>query len=210
MEGREATPVTLLQLPRQVPGDAEIRPALRSSLLSSVAGDKDVAVFEELGICRGQVRIDLAVVNGTLDGYEIKSDRDSLRRLGAQIELYSRVLDRATLVVGNRYLAGAAGMLPDWWGILRIEPTPGQPRFGVVRDGSPNPGLDPRALAELLWLEDALLLLDRCGGARGVKGKPRRLVWDRVAERCAVEEIGEAVRTSLKARAARRAPPPRS
>ena len=34
---------------------------------------------EELGVCRGRVRVDVAVVNGTLHGYEIKSDRDSLR-----------------------------------------------------------------------------------------------------------------------------------
>jgi hypothetical protein len=190
--------------------DIDIRPALRAEVLSSVAKNDDVAVFEELGICRGRVRVDLAVVNGTLDGYEIKSDRDSLRRLGAQIDFYSRVLDRATLVVGERHLTDAVAVLPSWWGILRVEPTPGRPRFGVVREGRVNPERNPRALAELLWLDDALALLERCGAARGVKGKPRRLVWDRVCERCEVEEIGEAVRTSLKARVARQVPRPPS
>ena len=34
----------------------------------------------------------MTLVSGTLHGYEIKSDRDSLRRLARQVALYSAVL----------------------------------------------------------------------------------------------------------------------
>src|ERR1700752_2733932 len=91
--------------------DADIRSALRSWLLAEDGSKGDTVVIDELGICCGVVRIDLAVVNGTLHGYEIKSDIDSLRRLALQIELYSKVLDRATLVVGQRHLDEALDML---------------------------------------------------------------------------------------------------
>ena len=64
-------------------------------------------MVDELGVCRGQVRIDVAVVNGRFHGYEIKSDRDSLRRLDGQVDLYSKVLDRATIVVGDRHFTEA-------------------------------------------------------------------------------------------------------
>ncbi|HET7057847.1 MAG TPA: sce7726 family protein, partial [Nitrospiraceae bacterium] len=69
-------------------GDSDIRRVLRSKLLLKHADELDTVIIEELGLCRGQVRVDLSVVNGLLHGYEIKSDRDSLRRLRSQAELY--------------------------------------------------------------------------------------------------------------------------
>jgi hypothetical protein len=46
-------------------GDEDIRPALRSHLLAKHAPEAETVVLEELGICCGQVRVDLAVVNGS-------------------------------------------------------------------------------------------------------------------------------------------------
>lgn len=190
--------------------DADIRPALLTRLRSALAGDTDTAIVEELGICRGQVRIDLAVVNGTIHGYEIKSERDSLRRLSAQAAVYSRVLDQATLVVTPRHIVDALQIVPDWWGILRCEPAPGGLRFRAVRRGRRNPGREARSLVELLWLDDSIALLERHNAVRGVKGKPRREVWDRVCETIAVSDIASAVRARLKARVMQSAPSPLS
>jgi hypothetical protein len=181
--------------------DADIRPALRSNLLDKHADQLDTAIFEELGICRGRVRVDVAVVNGTFHGYEIKSDRDSLRRLDVQADVYGKVLDRATLVVGERHLSDALDLLPAWWGVLLIHPAASGPRFRTVRRGRKNPRKDPRSLVELLWLEDALALLETRNIARGVRGKPRWFVWDRICEHFGVDEIAAAVRAQLKARA---------
>jgi hypothetical protein len=188
-------------------GDAGIRPALRSRLLDMHTDEADTVIVEELGVCRGRVRVDVAVVNGSLHGYEIKSDKDSLRRLGVQIDFYGRVLDRATLVVGERHLSEVVDRLPSWWGVLRIDPARGEPRFKTVRRGRRNPRKDPRSLVELLWLDDAIALLESRNVARGVRGKPRHIVWDRVCELFTVGEIAAAVRTQLKARATRRALP---
>jgi hypothetical protein len=186
--------------------DADIRPALRSNLLGKHADEADTVIIEELGVCRGRVRVDLAVVNGTLHGYEIKSDRDSLRRLTTQIDFYGRVLDRATLVVGERHLTNALDILPAWWGVLHVQQAPRRQRFRTIRRGRKNPQRDPRALVELLWLDDALALLETREVAKGVRGRPRRLVWDRVCEHFHIDEIAAAVRAQLKARAAPQAP----
>ena len=183
--------------------DEDIRPALRSHLLAKHSREVETVVLEELGICCGQVRVDLAVVNGMIHGYEIKSDRDSLRRLGTQVDLYSRVLDQATLVVGDRHLSEAMEFVPFWWGILRVEPASRSPRFKTVRRGTRNPQRDPRSLVELLWLDDAIALLEQYNAARGVRGKPRRIVWDRICEHFDVDEIAAVVRGHLKARAER-------
>jgi hypothetical protein len=175
-------------------------------LLAAHGCQPDSILLEELGICRGQVRIDIAVVNGSVHGYEIKSDRDSLRRLAGQVELYSRVLDSATLVVGDRHLAEALKFLPKWWGVLRVEETSGPPRFRAVRRAANNPHRDSRSLVELLWLDDALVLLEAADAARGVRGKPRCVVWDRVCEKLSIDEIALAVRSRLKARAPQKSP----
>src|SRR5689334_4538281 len=92
--------------------DTGIRLALRSSLLLKHSQESDTIFIDELGLCRGQARVDVAVVNGVLHGYEIKSDRDSLRRLQSQVALYSKVLELATLVVTDRYLPEARDKVP--------------------------------------------------------------------------------------------------
>lgn len=187
-----------------VPADRDLRPGIRTWISASVGESAGTVLIEELGICRGQARVDFVVVNGSLDGYEIKSDRDSLRRLAGQVESYGKVLDRVTLVVGRRHLREAKEIVPPWWGIVRIEAGEASARFVTVRKGRKNPACDPRSLVELLWRDDAIALLEQHGVAGGVRGKPRRAVWDRICERLGGDEIATAVREQLKAR---RAPP---
>jgi biotin operon repressor len=182
--------------------DADIRAALRTRLRSTQRRHPGTVIVDELGICRGEVRIDVALINGSLHGYEIKSDRDTLRRLNGQVELYGKVLDKATLVVGDRYLDMTADLLPDWWGLLRVTPGDKGLHFETVRRPRLNPDRDARALAEFLWLDDALALLKRHGLDRGVRTKPRRFIWDRISESLDIEVIADAVRDHLKSRTA--------
>ncbi len=179
--------------------DAEIRPALRALLLRRHASESDTVLIEELGLRRGHVRVDLAVVNGALHGFEIKSDRDSLRRLAVQVDLYSQVLDRATLVVGERFAPLATSLVPAWWAVVRVSSKSSGLQFTTLRRSRLNPQRNARVLAELLWSGQALALLEARGAARGMRGKPRRVLWDRVCECISVDEIAAAVRHRLKA-----------
>lgn len=188
--------------------EVAIRPALRSWFDALNGDTPGTGWIEELGICRGQVRIDLALIGGDFHGFEIKSDRDSLRRLDGQVAMYSKVLDHATLVVGNRYLSAALAVLPDWWGVILVRSSLNGPQFTEIRQCRANPDRDPRAIVELLWLDDAVDLLDQRNAARGVRGKHRGLVWDRVCEHFELDEIADVVRKHLKARIARQAPGP--
>ncbi len=180
--------------------DAEIRPPLRSKILGDY-GDSDSVLIEELGLCRGQVRVDMALVNGHLYGFEIKSDRDSLKRLGVQAEIYSKVFDRMTIVASERHLDGVLECLPPWWGVLQVVQGASGVRFKPHRKGRRNPSRDSRTLVELLWLDDAITFLEQRDSARGVRGKPRRVVWDKVCDCYTLDEIAENVRERLKARA---------
>jgi hypothetical protein len=181
--------------------DSDIRAELKLTVLSLLDDEPETVVIDELGICQGEARVDLALVNGKIHGYEIKSDRDSLRRLAKQVDLYGKVVDQATLVVGQRHFEAAKAVLPEWWGLLYVERTSKGIRFTAQRQAQTNPGRDARALVEFLWLEDAIMLLERHGLDRGVRSKPRRIVWDRVCDSFDIEVIGTAVRAQLKARA---------
>lgn len=189
-----------------LPGDREIRLALRHHLRRRWAEQPTTLFIEELGLCRGQVRVDLAVVNGLLHGYEIKSDRDRLNRLPTQVQMYSAVLDRATIVTGRRHLHDVLKIVPVWWGVLGVELDQGRAVVRSVRPAHENPGRVPRALAELLWRDEALALLESRRAAQGVRSKPRAAIWDRLCEVLDVTEIAAAVRNRLRSRAENSAP----
>ena len=157
----------------------------------------DTLLLEEFGICRGLGRIDMVVVNTSLEGYEIKSDRDDMRRIERQVELYSKVLDRATVVVGERHLSSIFDIVPGWWGVLYFG---SGPRIESLRHSKKNRSVDARALVELMWYDEAIGVLEERSAARGVRGKPRSIVWDRVCETLAPQEIAAKVRERIKAR----------
>nr|MBA2702680.1 sce7726 family protein [Blastocatellia bacterium] len=83
--------------------DKQLRHAVKTKVLERYAGDPETRILDELGLRHGAARIDIAVVNGILHGFELKSDMDSLKRLPHQVQIYSSVLDKVTLVVGRRH-----------------------------------------------------------------------------------------------------------
>ena len=192
---------------REVMGDRDIRPLLRRWILAQHQDSAGPVIIEELGLCRGLVRVDLVAVDRLLHGYEIKSDRDSLRRLPSQAAIYNRVLDEVTLVVSRRHLDRALGVIPPWWGVLLLPTGAGEGELLPHRPARRNPAKDPRALAELLWYDDALDLLERRRLARGVRGKPRRALWNRISAHLPPAEITAEVCARLRARAAGRGSP---
>ena len=185
--------------------DAEyLREVLHHELNQRYEGEPDTVIIDELGICQGKARVDLAVVNGQLHGYEIKSERDSLRRLESQCEPYSMVFDRVTLVCGERHLAEALVNIPSWWEVLSITPSGPNLSLQCVQTGADNPNINARALVELLWSQQALSLVAQRHSLKGLRGKPRAVIWDKICELFTIEEVATAVRIHLKATAKNR------
>lgn len=181
--------------------DGDLRVALTHRLVRRHAHDPHTLILQELGLRHGRARVDVAVVNGSLHGYELKSDSDSLVRLSRQARIYGSVLDRVTLVVGRRHAEAAMQMIPDWWGVQMAEMGPrGGILFSSLRRAKNNPSLDPVAVAKLLWREEALELLDQLGAAKGFKSKPRAAIYARLAEVAHPEEIRSRVRDRLRGR----------
>jgi hypothetical protein len=174
---------------------------LKQNLLSHYAADPDTVVIEELGILHGRCRIDLAVVNGRIHGYELKSDLDTLNRLPDQVHAYSAVFDCVTLAVGERHLRRAIEIVPDWWGVSVARFDRGQLCFRALKLPLTNPSPDAMSVARLLWRNEAVDLLGEVCGKRAVRSKPRERIY---AELVAVASSGylrAAVRRCLKNRA---------
>ena len=203
------------RMPRNSPTNAlspgctaeSLRSHLRQHLASRYPSESGAAFIDELGLCQGSARMDLAVVNGQLHGYEIKSERDNLRRLRAQSALYSRVFDRVTLVCSERHVYKALDIIPDWWEVLRILHTNQGITFKLFRRGRKNPQKNARALVEFLWLEEAVALLGQHDALRGLRGKPRAILWDRLCDMLGPEEVAAVVCAHLKATAEMRGRP---
>lgn len=188
--------------------DIDVRRALHVRLHAEHAAERDETLFvDELGLC-GRVRVDVAVVNGALSGYELKSERDTLRRLPTQVAVYSQVLDFATLVVASNHAADARHNLPRWWGLIEARTVNGSVRLRTARAAKRNPHVDPMALAQLLWRDEALAELEERGLADGVRSKPRLRIWQKLAEEVPLVDLQFSVRSRLKARTNWRVAPP--
>lgn len=181
--------------------DGDLRAAMRTDVLREHLGQPGTRVLEELGLGHGEVFVDVAVIHEELHGYELKSERDTLDRLPRQAQAYGAVLDRAALVASERHLRRAEGMLPPWWGLYLARPCEARHlQIERVRPAARNPEQRLLAVAALLWRDEALGLLEKAGQARGMSGKPRRYLYERLTEVLAPETLLNAVRSQLKAR----------
>ena len=180
--------------------DIDIRRALRTEMRRVHSGEPDTLIVEELGLCQGAVRVDLAVVNGTIHGFEIKSDQDTLARLPVQSDVYSRTFDYVTLITAPAHMRKAKAIVPKWWGVWTATERDGRVSLKETRRPRPNPVADSYLLAQLLWRDETLQLLEERGLAKGVRSKPRDVLWRRLATAFSAAELGAAVREVFKCR----------
>lgn len=185
-----------------------MRKALHEQMLVRFKKDGVSRVLDELAVGYDEARVDVAVINGALHGYEIKSDSDTLERLPHQIKAYCQALDYVTLVASPRHLEKASIMVPEWWGLVSAQSIRnGLVKLRTVRRRRRNPRITPLGLAVFLWREEALAFLEQ-RGERGIRGWTKAQLWDLMAARASANEISVYVRKCLKTRPAWRADEP--
>ena len=189
--------------------DLMIRTLLRGGLKEKHSKDKRVRIIEELGVHHGNARVDIAVVNGIMHGYEIKSDLDTLLRLPEQIEVYNSVFDKMTLVVGKSHLYEAIKMIPDWWGVIVAKADKnGVVTFNTIREEEINEDQNKLSVAKLLWREEALGILEEMDEANGLRSKSRDLIYSKLSTVLDQETLGKKVRETIFIRTAWRSESP--
>jgi hypothetical protein len=183
--------------------DREIRTALHAKLLKSHHTAPDTLVVDELGLSHAKVRIDIAVINGCVHGYEIKSSLDTLDRLPSQLAFYRRCLGRLTLVCASTHSKRALTLLPDWCGLVEVEKGPrGAIHLTTTRRSRANPELDAVQLAHLLWRGEAADLLARHGASPRELRSPRKKLYAMLADFMSPKELTAAIREFMQQRQA--------
>lgn len=178
--------------------DKLIRSALKKQLEKEYREDLNAKIIEELGISHGAARVDIAVVNGVLHGYELKSDLDTLYRLPEQMRIYNSVFDQVTLVVGKSHLHEAVKLIPEWWGVVIAKKDIGNKViFQTIREADNNHSKDSVSIARLLWRSEALFILEEVGQAKGLRAKPRKDIYERLAKVVDQNFLSEKVRERL-------------
>jgi hypothetical protein len=157
-------------------------------------------VVDELELARGEARVDVAVINDTLHGYEIKSASDNLERLPRQQEVYKKVFERMTLVVDEKHAQEAVKIVPSCWGLIVVGIRGGVPYADEIWPARKNIEIEPLAMAQLLWREEALELMEYFDLAAGNKSKSRKILWQLLASKLSVEQLKAFVCFKLKQR----------
>lgn len=181
--------------------DSDVRAALMKSVIGDHLANPDTLVVEELGLNRGSCRVDVAVVNGLLHGYEIKSDADNLTRLPSQVASYSAVLDKATLVVGVSHVERALPLIPDWWGVRTVKRgARGAVLIEPLRPARMNDGVEAAALALLLWRDELVEALTPLCSEKSKLRAPRAQLAQTLADILPLKQLRPLVREQVKRR----------
>lgn len=122
--------------------DVDIRGPLIAWLRNQHPDDGSTGFVEEFKMPRPSARIDLAVVNGEIAGFEIKSDADTLTRLVVQVPAFSQFFDKVSIVTTRKHIDAARKKIPEWWGIVICEYN----GFHIARTAKQNRNIDVSSL----------------------------------------------------------------
>ncbi len=183
--------------------DKDFRSALKRDLSTKkfVLNDPTCLILDELGLCQGSARIDVAVLNGKVHGYEIKSDMDTLERADSQLAVYKKIFDYLTFVVGQKHRDSIQTKIPEWCGITLIySNAKDEIKVKKLRDAKRNTNVDPHSLVQLLWRNETINLLRTLGKMKGIESKPRRVLWKCLVDEISPAQLSKYVRETLKSR----------
>lgn len=182
--------------------DKDVRQAVKDKILKAHINDPSTLVIDELGLDHGRNRVDIAVINGELHGYELKSDSDNLLRLPQQSMAYSSIMDKVTLVVGEKHAQEAINIIPDWWGIkIATMNHRGIVNIVTYRRNKKNKDIDPFELSKLIWKEEALALLAiKIKVDWRIRKLTRKDIYKLIVDTFSLNEIRDNTRAILKSR----------
>jgi hypothetical protein len=156
--------------------EAEIRADIKARLSTLVRDVENGVIVEEMGICDGKARADLAVISSLLIGIEIKGPDDNLDRLPAQIDQYSKCFDKVLLVVHALHANDAAKLIPRWWGLVVGSDKNGSNSYQMRRKPSVNREVDVETVLGLLWRAEVETLFSRfIGGTASVRASKKKI-----------------------------------
>lgn len=182
--------------------DKDIRKVLYKKFLKTkeFINDSSTLVIDEFGLCRGSSRADIAVINGKLHGYEIKSEQDTLERLPVQVSYYNKIFDKVTIVTAEKYIDKVYDIVPEWWGVYCVENKNNKISLKRKRNAKINRNIDTVNLLQLLWKDELIELLYSYGITKGIRNKNINNLACIASENIKKNEIKIYVKEQLKKR----------
>jgi len=179
--------------------DRSIRTVLINKLNEKYKADPETAIIPEFTLPHASARVDIAVINGVMHGYELKSDIDNLLRLTSQKDAYNLIFDKLTLVVGKNHIVEALSLIPDWWGvtIAKITQKGLEPLLIPIREAHHNPNQDTLAIANILWKEEAISILEDLGESKSLRNMSKAYICHKLIESLNECDLKKYVKRSL-------------
>lgn len=142
-------------------------------------------------------RADLVLANGRLVGFEIKSEKDTLKRWEVQKTAYTNVFDEVWLCTHSKHLERALQITPNHIGVILVD---NFRSLAVVRNSKNNHGMNNvYDLTGLLWRNE----INELASLYNIKIKSRatkREARDILAERLSLEEVRDFTLHKIKIR----------
>lgn len=138
--------------------DIEIRKCLHNYLERQNDNIPQTLIVDELNVCKGLARVDIAVINGVIHGYEIKSENDTLQRLPNQIKYYNHSLEKITISINECHLEKTIRIIPDWWGIMIVDK---EKSINEIRKAKLNVSIDAESTLQFLWKDELIELINK-------------------------------------------------
>lgn len=179
--------------------DPCIRQLLRETELSEFIHDGHSRVVEELTIPTTNSRIDIAVINGAMHGYEIKSASDNLDKIEHQIAGYSKVFDFISIVTEGKHYGRVLDFVPQWVGLFVCSNENGIQAIKIERKAEPNIHKTGFNLAMLLWNNELIDVLSTYK-IQHRKNYRSWLLCEALSSELDTDAISDIVRTKLKER----------
>ncbi len=181
--------------------DSQIRVAFHKSILREAHSCVGTIILNELGLKNGESRADIAVLNGKMIGYEIKTEKDSLTRLASQVNSYSQIFDRAFVILAEKHLKKAKAIIPDWWGIYLIQSSNSENHtFKYNRKAKMNPSQDSFSIAQLLWKDEALAVANTIFNCNLKSNTNRQEIYEIISSKCPPKKLSKIVMDFMKKR----------
>lgn len=174
--------------------EQKAKAVLLQYLLQKGVITEDVVIINELALEFFSRRADIALVNGSIEFFEIKSEADTLTRLPGQIETFSKFCDKLHVVGAACHIENILKNVPENVAVWQLDTQAG---IKIIQRGRKNILRDKKSLLKLINGQELKQVLAR----NGVKAESnRRKHMDDAVQDISAEELRSGVLEVLKRR----------
>lgn len=123
----------------------------------------NAVLINEMVVAKWSRRADLALANGTLQAFEIKSDYDSLKRLDGQLATFNSRFEKVTVVCAPKFTIEVLSRVSHETEVLEVFKSNDSIVFKVIQRGKTRNIKDKNILISFLLKKEIQLLLKNNG-----------------------------------------------